>query len=133
MLSIVPGSTTRPAAFCYGRGHVVMHGNPALLATFGEAAVGLPAREALVGLPAEAFALMDAVLAAGRPLARWIRRGGAEWRMTVAPRIDPDTAEVYGVTIHLRERSDVPVLRADRASPPAGSPGGVSRAGPCRG
>src|SRR2546423_11479472 len=106
----------RPAAFCFGTGHVVMHGNAAFRAAFGERAVGLPAREVLLDLPSEAFDLLDAVLAGGRPLARWIRRGREEWRLTAAPRVDPETNEVYGVLFHLRARSDLPVVvrSADR-------------------
>jgi hypothetical protein len=106
----------RPAAFCYGAGHVVVHGNSAFRASFGERAVGLPAREALLDLPSEAFELLDLVFRKGRPLARWIHRGLEEWRITAAPRIDPETREVYGVLFHLRSRSDLPVLvrSADR-------------------
>jgi hypothetical protein len=88
----------------------VIYGNPAFLATFGPAAVGMPARESLVELPASAFALLDAVLAGGRPLARWIRFAGADWRMIVSPCVDPGNGEVYGVAFHLRARSDVPVI-----------------------
>lgn len=101
----------RPAALLYGPAHVVMHGNPAFRVAFGEDAIGMPAREALVDLPAEAFDLLDAVLGRGRPLARWIRRksGGEDWRLTAAPRVEPDSHEVYGVTMHLRARSDVPI------------------------
>jgi hypothetical protein len=100
----------RPAAFCYGSGHVVMHGNPAFIEAFGYRAVGLPAREILVDLPGAAFELMDAVLAGGKPLATWLHLDGGDWRLTVAPRIDPETHETYGVTFHLRPRSDVPIL-----------------------
>jgi hypothetical protein len=106
-----PGHLERPVALCVGPGHLVVHGNPDFLAEFGEACVGLPAREGLIGLPPEAFAVLDAVFASGRPLARWIVRDGDEWRLIVAPRVDPDSAETYGVTFHLRLRSDVPVLR----------------------
>jgi hypothetical protein len=95
----------RPAAFCFGRAHVVMHGNDALAERFG-ACVGLSAREGLIVLPPKAFALMDVVLESGKPLASWIRFDDEEWRLTVAPRIDPENAEVYGVTIYLRARSD---------------------------
>lgn len=105
------GPNTRPAGFSHGPGHVVVYGNPAFRRAFGEA-VGLPAREGLVSLPASAFALLDAVYAKGRPLARWVRIGGEEWRMTVAPRRDPETEEVYGLAFHLRSRSDVPVVAA---------------------
>jgi hypothetical protein len=100
----------RPAAFCFGAGHMVMHGNAAFRAAFGERAVGLPAREVLLDLPAEAFDLLDRVLVTGRPLARWIKRGREEWRLTAAPRVDPESNEVYGVLLHLRARSDLPVV-----------------------
>jgi hypothetical protein len=30
--------------------------------------------------------------------------GGEDWRLTVAPRVDPGTAQVYGVHFHLRRR-----------------------------
>jgi PAS domain-containing protein len=100
----------RPAGICRGPGHIVIYGNPAFVALFGAEAVGMPARESLLDLPPGAFALLDAVLARGKPLARWIRFGGEEWRMTVAPRQDPGTGEVYGVAFHLRARSDVPVV-----------------------
>ena len=82
-----------------------MHANPALIERFGQC-LGQPAREALVFLPANAFALMDAVLDRGKPLATWIQFDDAEWRLTVAPRSDPETAEVYGVTINLRSSTD---------------------------
>ena len=104
------GAATRPAALCTGPGHLVVYGNPAFVATFGPQSVGPPARESLVGLPPAAFGLLDRVFARGRPLARWIRLGTEEWRMTVAPRRDPVTHEVYGVAFHLRARSDLPVL-----------------------
>ncbi len=109
------GSATRPAAMCRGRGHLVVYGNRAFLLAFGSRAVGLPAREGLVALPPEAFGLLDAVLDGGRALACWIEMGGERWRMTAAPRTDPMTGEVYGVSFHLRARSDAPVLAADRS------------------
>ena len=107
---------SRPAAFCFGAGHMVMHGNAAFRASFGDRAVGLPAREVLLDLPGEAFDLLDRVFATGRPLARWIKRGQEEWRLTAAPRVDPESNEVYGVLLHLRARSDLPVVvrSADR-------------------
>jgi hypothetical protein len=76
--------------------------------THGEC-VGLPAREGLTRLGGEAFVVMDAVLERGRPLARWIDIGGEDWRLTVAPRIEPGTNETYGVTIYLREKTDQPM------------------------
>ena len=103
----------RPAAICRGPGHLVVYGNPAFLAAFGSRAVGMPARESLVELPPAAFALLDAVLGRGRPLAGWIRFAGEDWRMTAAPRTDPGTGEVYGVAFHLRARSDVPALAVE--------------------
>ncbi len=104
------GSATRPAAMCHGRGHVVVYGNRAFLLAFGSRAVGLPAREALVGLPSGAFELLDAVLDGGRALASWLEMGGERWRITAAPRVDPLSGEVYGVSFHLRARSDVPIV-----------------------
>ncbi len=105
----------RPAGYCRGPGHIVAYGNHAFGDVFGERSVGLPAREVMVGLPGEAFTLLDAVLREGRPLARWIRRGGEDWRMTCAPRIDAVTGEVYGVAFHLRARSDLLVEDVPRA------------------
>ena len=89
---------------------MVVHGNAAFLAAFGKSAIGMPAREVMLDLPAPAFALLDRVLSGGRPLARWVQRGSETWRLTCAPRIDPETGEVYGVTLHLRERSDMPIV-----------------------
>ena len=59
--------TGRPAAFCFGPGHVVMHGNPAFHASYGASAIGLPAREILVDLPSAAFDVMDATIARALP------------------------------------------------------------------
>ena len=64
---------------------MVVYGNAAFVAEFGDRCVGLPAREGMLGLPADAFAVLDAVFASGRPLARWIRRDDEEWRITAAP------------------------------------------------
>jgi hypothetical protein len=104
------GSATRPAAMCSGAGHVVIYGNPAFLTEFGTGAIGLPARESMLGVPAEAFALLDAVLRDGRPLARWVTRDDEEWRLTAVPRRDLGTNEIHGVAFHLRARSDIPVV-----------------------
>jgi hypothetical protein len=95
-------STGFPAGMCRGRGHVLAYRNPAMVARFGGTSVGMPIREAVPDLPAEAFGLLDTVLVAGKPLARWIRFGGERWRMTAVPRTDPVTGEVYGVSFHLR-------------------------------
>ena len=101
----------RPAGLCVGAGHLVVHGNPAFVAEYGARSIGLPAREVMLSLPAEGFALLDAVLADGRPLARWIHLDDEDWRLTALPRLDPETKEPYGVAFHLRARSDVPVVR----------------------
>ena len=93
---------TNPSAFHYGPGHLIVHGNPAFLETFGRGVMGQPAREAMLDLPPEAFELMDLVYQRGRPLARRIRLNGREWRLVVAPRRDPETEETYGVASHLR-------------------------------
>jgi PAS domain-containing protein len=109
----LPAFERRPAGFATGPAHVVVYGNSAFRTMFGIAAVGLPARETLVDLPTEAFALLDAVFTDGRPLARWIERPEGTWRLTAVPRRDPETGDVYGVAFHLRARSDLPILTAD--------------------
>jgi hypothetical protein len=117
----------RPAAMCYGPGHVIRFGNAAFAAAFGRDCVGLPAREGLVALPARAFLLLDAVLTRGRPFSRWIRLRDGEWRMTAVPRIDIGTGETYGVSFHLRSRHDLALrTRAaggHREAGAAGEPG----------
>jgi hypothetical protein len=44
------GVPSAPAAFYLGPGHRIVHGNPAFIEAFGEAAIGQPAREALLSL-----------------------------------------------------------------------------------
>lgn len=120
-------TSQRPAGMCLGSGHLVVYGNPAFVALFGRQCLGLPARETMLGLPAAAFDLLDAVLREGRPLARWIVIEGDDWRMTAIPRVEFETGETYGVSFHLRRRSDLPVLlpgpsdemRQERISPPS--------------
>ncbi len=107
------GPDTRPAGVTHGAGHLVEYGNPAFRSMFGDRAVGMPARESMIDLPGEAFALLDAVYREGRPLARWIRHDGDEWRLTAVPRRDVDSDDVYGIAFHLRRRDDLPVLRPD--------------------
>ena len=107
------GSATRPAGMCSGPGHIVIYGNPAFLADFGAGSIGLPARESMLGLPPDAFVLLDAVLRDGRPLARWVTRDDEEWRLVAAPRRDLATNQVHGVAFHLRARSDTPVVDRD--------------------
>ena len=115
----LPAFARRPAGFANGPGHIVVYGNPAFRAMFGNAAVGLPARESMLDLPATAFALLDAVLSDGRPLARWVERPDGTWRLTAVPRRDPETGDVYGVAFHLRARSDLPILAPDESPPTA--------------
>jgi hypothetical protein len=91
-----------PATFHLGAGHRIVHGNPAFLAEFGAACLGLPAREALLELPTEAFELMDRVYRSGRPLACRVRVGQADRRLVVTARRDPETGETYGIACHLR-------------------------------
>jgi PAS domain-containing protein len=112
---LVDGSSRRPAGIATGPGHVVVYGNPAFRSMFGAAAIGLPARESLIGLPAAAFGLLDAVLSEGRPLARWIDRDDGRWRLTAIPRRDPENGDVFGVAFHLRAGSDLPIASADEA------------------
>jgi hypothetical protein len=104
------GSATRPAGMCSGPGHIVVYGNPAFRAEFGDTAVGLPARESMLGLPPDAFLMLDTVLRDGRPLARWVTRDDEDWRLTAVPRRDPGTNAIHGVAFHLRARSDVPIV-----------------------
>ena len=99
---------------CVGSGHLVVYGNPAFVATFGQQCVGLPARETMLSLPRGAFDLLDAVLAEGRPLACWIVVDGDDWRMTATPRLDVQTGDPYGVSFHLRRRSDLPLITDER-------------------
>ena len=98
-------------------GHLVVYANPDFVAAFGGHCVGMPAREVLVSLPGEAFGLLDAVLHEGRPLARWIVIEGAAWRLTAMPRLDPEAGAPYGVSFHLRRRTDLPILRRARTGP----------------
>jgi len=109
-----PPEPPSPAAFHLGPGHVIVHGNGAFVAEFGRSSVGLPAREALVGLPREAFELMDVVYREGRPLARWIDTPDGRRRLVVVARRDPVSGETYGVTTHLR--------RVDTTTPAPGGP-----------
>jgi hypothetical protein len=99
-----PDSTVppAPAAFHLGAGHRIVHGNPAFIEAFGEAAIGQPAREALLSLPPKAFALMDLVFATGKAGACQIPTDEGPRRFVVAPRQDPETGDVYGVTTHFR-------------------------------
>jgi hypothetical protein len=52
-------------------------------------------------LPPLVFEVADRVLESGRPLACWLEVAGRRRRLTVAPRTDPETGEIYGVAIRL--------------------------------
>ena len=91
-------------ALLFGPGHVVVHGNPAFLAEFGEDTIGLPASEALLSLPGVAFDVVQRVYVRGTPLACWIDVSGERRRLTAAPRRDPETNDVDGVgSVRARE------------------------------
>lgn len=97
-----PDASPSPAAFHHGAAHMIVHGNAAFVEVFGAWSIGQPAREALIGLPSEAFELMDRVYQSGKPLALRITTTWGERRLVVAVRQDPETGETYGVTTHLR-------------------------------
>jgi hypothetical protein len=94
-----------PAAFHYGAGHMIMHGNTAFIDVFGRGVIGQPAREALLDLPPKAFELMDLVFATGKPGACQVTTAAGPRRLVVAARRDPETGEIYGVITHLRPPS----------------------------
>jgi hypothetical protein len=88
-------------ALLYEPGHRIVHANAAFVAEFGATPIGVPAAEALVDLPPVVFEIVDRVLTAGRPLAAWIEVRGVRRRLTVAPRADVETGEIYGVALGL--------------------------------
>ena len=85
------------------------------MSSFGAHCLGMPAREVMIGVPSAAFAVFDVALSEGRAVAAWVRLGDEDWRVTVKPRLDPETGEPYGVAFHLRARSDIGAVR--EASP----------------
>jgi hypothetical protein len=101
-LSVAPGvSGPQPAALLYGPAQLIVHGNPPFVAEFGEAVLGLPAAEALLALPPEAFEVFRRVYVRGTPLAAWIEVSGERRRLVAAPRRDVESGEVYGLAIRL--------------------------------
>lgn len=96
-----PSTAQQPVALLYGRGRLIVHGNPAFVAEFGGGCLGLPATEALPDWPRRVFEVIDRAYDAGKPVAAWVSVGGARRRLTVAPRADVETREVYGVAIRL--------------------------------
>ncbi len=97
-----PAGPPAPAAFHYGAGHMIMHGNAAFMAAYGPSTLGQPAREVLLDLPPKAFELMDLVFTTGKPGACSIETANGPRRLIVAARQDPDTGATYGVITHLR-------------------------------
>jgi hypothetical protein len=98
----------QPVALLYGRGRLIVHANPAFVVEFGATCLGLPAAEALPSWPRRMFEVIDRACEAGRPLSTWVSLAGRRRRLTVAPRADVETGQVYGVAIRL----------ADEAAPP---------------
>ena len=111
-----PTNLQPPAGLCMGAGHLVVDGNPAFVERFGPHCLGMPAREVMLGVPEAAFLAFDAALSNGRAVARWVTIDGDEWRVTVRPRVDPETM-VYGVAFHLRPRDDEPPGSEERGDP----------------
>jgi hypothetical protein len=94
-------SAQQPVALLYGPGHRIVHTNPAFVAEFGVIPIGVPASEALVEWPPVVLEVVDRVLTGRRPLAAWVTVQGSRRRLTVAPRADPETHEIYGVALRL--------------------------------
>ena len=93
-----------PAAMLAGLGHRIIHANAQFVAEFGTECVGLPASEALIDWPGSSFALLDRVFRDGAPLKRRIVINGIPRTLTVAPRREFGSDEVYGVMLHLVPR-----------------------------
>jgi hypothetical protein len=93
--------SAQPVALLYGPGHKVVHANAAFTTEFGLIPIGVPASEALVDWPPIVLDVVERAIAGGRPLAAWVTVHGNRRRLTVAPRSDPETGEVYGVALRL--------------------------------
>jgi hypothetical protein len=91
----------QPVALLYGPGHRIVHANAAFVAEFGAVPIGVPASEALVEFPARVLEVVERAMASGKPLATRVDIRGIPRRLTVAPRADPETGEIYGVAIRL--------------------------------
>lgn len=110
----------QPAALLYGPGHRIVHANAAFVAEFGALPIGVPAAEALVDLPPIVLEVVERVIAAGRPLACWLEVRGVRRRLTVAPRIDLEDGEVYGVALRLATVDQAPGRTDLRRRPGSG-------------
>ena len=96
-----PSGPQQPVALLYGPGHRVVHANAAFVAEFGTLPIGVPASEALLDFPPRVLEVVERSMSTGRPLATTVEIRGVRRRLTVAPRTDPETGEVYGVAIRL--------------------------------
>jgi hypothetical protein len=96
-----PARPAQPVALLYGPGHKVVHANAAFVAEFGIIPIGVPAAEALLDWPPIVLEIVERAIAGGRPLAAWVTVRGTRRRLTVAPRSDPETGEIYGVALRL--------------------------------
>ncbi|HET9681586.1 MAG TPA: hypothetical protein VFP19_06055 [Candidatus Limnocylindrales bacterium] len=95
------GAAQQPAALLYGPAHKIVHANAAFVAEFGLVPIGVPAAEALLDLPPVVLQVVERAIAERRPLATWVDVHGTRRRLTVAPRADIETGEVYGVALGL--------------------------------
>ncbi|HYK96343.1 MAG TPA: hypothetical protein VE011_10835 [Candidatus Dormibacteraeota bacterium] len=91
----------QPVALLHGPGHRIVHANAAFVAEFGAVPIGVPASEALVEFPSRVLEVVERSMASGRPLATRVDIRGRPRRLTVAPRADPESGEIYGVAIRL--------------------------------
>lgn len=98
-----PRRRAQPAALLYGPAHKIVHANAAFVAEFGLVPIGVPAAEALLDLPPVVLQVVERAIVDGRPLATWVEVRGRRRRLTVAPRADIETGEVYGVALGLAE------------------------------
>jgi hypothetical protein len=80
---------------------LIVHANPAFVVEFGATSLGLPATEALPDWPRRVFDVIDRAFDTARPVAAWVTIAGTRRRLTVAPRTDVETGEIYGVAIRL--------------------------------
>ena len=95
--------SARAAAFHYGPGHMIVHGNPAFIEAFGPTpSVSRLARRCSACRRRRSSSWISSTRRAS-PVPARSRRTGAR-RLVVAPRRDPETGEIYGVTTHLRGR-----------------------------
>ena len=90
-----------PAAIVHGPGRRIVHANEAFRAELGRGVLGMPAAEAIVDFPPEAFDVLDLAYREGRAVACRVTVRGSARRLIVAPTRDIETGEVYGLRLHL--------------------------------